>query len=248
MVVQNEGAVSCGKVGALCPEFTTTQGAIIIPRATVANQYYLFLNNNWCGGDNVLYYTIVDMNLNFGLGDVLFNPTPFYKSNTNISEKLSVIKHCNGKDYWLISSEVYFYGDSIDLDPIKYSGQRMKNVNLLSFYISELGINNFPVKSKTFVKTNLCESFSPCASGQLKISPNGKIAAFGHFEDLYLFRFDNSNGKFLNIKTIPYQSSFAPPDFCDYINYGLEFFDNDKLMFNNMFVNLSNYSTAYEWF
>ena len=73
------------------------------------------------------------MTLNGGLGDVLFDPVLFYNSpTTKISEKLAVTKHCNGKDFWLVTTEVYFYGDSVDQDPIKYSGQNIKEPYLLS--------------------------------------------------------------------------------------------------------------------
>lgn len=226
---------------------TATEGTLIVPKPGSTSQYYLILNNNFCGGAKVLYYTIVDMSLNGGLGDVLFPPVLFYTSpTTKVSEKISVVKHCNGKDFWLVSTEVYFYGDSLDHDPIKYAGQRMKNAFFLSFLIDEYGINNYPIKSKTHVITNICEPSSSCATGQLKISPDGELAAFGHFQDLYLFSFNNSSGTFNHINTITYTPDFNIPAFCDHSNYGLEFFnDSKKIMFNNLFVDLVTNDTTY---
>lgn len=218
---------------------TTTQGVLIVPNSYNKNQYYLF-TNNYKPNNDFLFYTIIDMNLNFGLGDVLFQPRLFYKSDISISEKLTVAKHCNGKDYWIITTETIDFGDSIDLNPIKYSGQKIKDVNFLSFYLSEYGVSNIPIKSKTNVLTNDCEQNRVVATGQLKISPNNKLAAFGHLQDLYVFTFNSSSGVFSPFRSYKYPS-ISVPAFCEYVNYGVEFFSNSRsLMFNNLYVDLYN--------
>ncbi|MEI6508386.1 MAG: hypothetical protein WCO54_07865, partial [Bacteroidota bacterium] len=96
---------------------------IIIPFVGDTNQYYIFYFNtdsavgNGCIRYNQpigLYYSIVDMRLNGGLGGVknantrIFNGQGYvnaktYTTTTN-SRNANVVKHQNGKDYWLITN------------------------------------------------------------------------------------------------------------------------------------------------
>src|SRR4051812_29467993 len=74
---------------------TATQSALIIKKPGSANLYYVFSTHF------TLAYSIVDMTLNSGLGDVTI------KNDTlgNGSEKLCGAAHVNGTDYWIISHE-----------------------------------------------------------------------------------------------------------------------------------------------
>ncbi len=219
--------------------FEITQGVLILPFPRKKNLFYIFALNN-----SEIIYTIIDLSLNGGLGEVMIPPSLLYKSDIFISEKLTVVKHCNNKDFWLVSTEVRDYGDSSEIDPYHYQGARFKDINFLSFYISEYGVSSFPIRSKITETTNSCESNYPFMSGQLKISPNGKFCAFGHGKDLYIFSANSGRGTFDYLDTYMYETNFQVPGFCDFVNYGLEFFSDSKaLMFNNMFVDIINKST-----
>lgn len=223
----------------------STQGALIVPKRDSNTQYYLFLNF-FRGSFKSLFYTIIDMSLNGGKGDVMFTPKLMYDNGyTFSSEKFTIVKHCNNLDYWVISTELYNYADSAEIYPNKYSfNERIKDFHFLAFNLNQYGITNLPIKSRTNIQTNVCEAAFPFSVGPLKFSPDGKIAAFAHYEDLYLYDFDNSTGKFTYKNKFHYIGSINQPDFCDYVAYGIEFFpDGKKIMFNNMFIDLTSNNT-----
>ena len=70
----------------------------IVPMPSNANKFYLFtLDVNF---DIGLYYSIIDMNLNGGLGDVTLKN---YNLNSNYwAGTIKAIKHANGRDWWLL--------------------------------------------------------------------------------------------------------------------------------------------------
>ena len=83
---------------------TSTQAALIVPKPGSSTIYYLISADQ--GGyfrppNQGVHYSIVDMSLNGGLGDVttkntLLTPPP-------ATEKLTAVRHCNGVDYWIIT-------------------------------------------------------------------------------------------------------------------------------------------------
>ena len=72
----------------------------IIPQSQNLNRYFLFSCGLSAPNNEGLYYSIVDMNLNSGLGAVTFKNIQL---NPNaIADGLSAVKHGNGRDWWLI--------------------------------------------------------------------------------------------------------------------------------------------------
>lgn len=89
---------------------SSTNGVVIIPDPANKQRFYIFnqWNNCWCGNPNLdaIGYSIVDMNLDGGLGDVVqgekniaLQPYAVY------TEKLAAVKHGNGRDWWLIAHD-----------------------------------------------------------------------------------------------------------------------------------------------
>ncbi len=80
---------------------SSAQSAIIVPRPGYPDLYYIFTVDDG-GGPNGLRYSVVDLTLNGGLGDVvavskntlLFTPSV---------EKVTAVKHANGIDVWVLS-------------------------------------------------------------------------------------------------------------------------------------------------
>jgi gliding motility-associated-like protein len=184
---------------------SSTQSAIIVPKPDDTNIYYVFtVDNNLDGSNFGLNYSIVDMTLNGGLGNVTVK-------NTNIlpicSEKISaVLKDCITKSIWVIT----------------YASQNGFGNNYNTFYayeVSDTGVNPVPVVS-TFSGISTSE-----ARGYLKLSPDGeKLACANMGSGMFLFDFDVatgivSNPQQLNINT---GSNSA---------YGIEFSPNSQLLY-----------------
>jgi len=95
--------------------YDLSQGAIVLPRPGYPDHYVLFheaLGTSWFGwGTYELRYSVIDMNGNNGLGEVvqrrrflLYEPLAF--------GQLTATKHANGRDWWLLvnprDSNVYY--------------------------------------------------------------------------------------------------------------------------------------------
>ncbi len=77
---------------------------VIIPKPGSNHLYYLFTGNETYPGTEGLYYSIIDISLNGGLGEVVQRNV---RMNTiPIADCLTAIKHANGRDWWLIAPSV----------------------------------------------------------------------------------------------------------------------------------------------
>ncbi len=87
----------------LTPTSSTSQGSIIIPRPGHPGQYYIFsltsreIGNN---GSGRLFYSVVDMSLNGGLGDVVSGAKGI-PVDTNLMEGMTAVAG-NGCNIWLL--------------------------------------------------------------------------------------------------------------------------------------------------
>lgn len=188
----------------LLGDSSSTQSALIIPLPNSNTLFYLFTvgsNQNNTG----LKYSIVDISLDNGLGDVI-------SKNSNLlsrcAEKiLAVSKDCSSGSIWVISTS-NINGDGID------------NLNtFFAFELSENGINTTPIKS-TF---NIDISDT---RGYLKINSDGtKIASANVTSGLYLFDFDAANGivSSPNKITISFSQANLP--------YGVEFSPDGEILY-----------------
>jgi len=96
-------------------ELSVEDGAVIVPVPGDSDKYYLFhvdLNYTSFGTfTNVLmpthlFYSIVDMALDGGLGGIVSGQKDLILlSDTLTSSGFKVVKHANGRDYWLICHE-----------------------------------------------------------------------------------------------------------------------------------------------
>ncbi len=180
---------------------SSTQSAIIVKKPGSNSIYYVFTVDA-LGGASGFRYSEVDMSLQGGLGDVTFNKNvPIV---TPVCEKITVIKHQNDIDYWVI---IHIYG----------------NNNFQSYLLSSTGLNMTPVISPVgsvpFVSSGVT------AMGSLKGTLDGsRIAAAHHTLNIVeLFDFNNSTGVLSNPMTFGNSSLQAP--------YGVEFSPDGNILY-----------------
>jgi gliding motility-associated-like protein len=157
---------------------SSTQSAIIVPKPNNPNLYYIFTvdepNPNNVDDDplndkdppnNGLNYSLVDLRLNNGLGDIsseeknvhliTYNKDNEEEVKFKCSEKITAVQHGDGVSFWVIT--------------------HFKN-NFYAFKISTTGVEKNPVKttSSSNIPTG---GYNGNAIGYLKASPNGKKIA-----------------------------------------------------------------------
>lgn len=205
-------------------DMSSSNGSIIIKKPKSNNLYYLFttyMNSN-------LYYSIIDMNLNYGNGDVIQKNILLCDS---ITERLAATYHENSVDIWLCTHE-------------------RDNDKFVSFLITENGIDTIPIKS--IIGNNYNASWNTRA-GQMKFSPNGnKLAIAPQSLNVEVFHFNKSTGVVYDqiLKTTItsfYGVEFSPSDSYLYIsNETIYQYDlnagNDSLI-NNSKILITDYNT-----
>jgi hypothetical protein len=182
---------------------SSSQGAMIIPRPGTHHVFYLFttdmFQNNLANG---LRYSIVNMCLDGGLGDI----DPLQKNILlldSAGEKMAATNHANGTDYWLVCHQ--FFTDA-------FYAYRITVTGIIDTVVSHVG---------TVHRNPADFSDTAPALGQMKISPGGnKIAiAMGNLATNIseLFDFDNSTGVVSNTLSLSsenqvYGVAFSPDD------------------------------------
>lgn len=84
-----------------------TQGVIIIPKPATTNLFYLFQLQDLV--EVGLKYSIVDMNADDGNGDVIGKNIDLI-TEYNTTQRMTAVKHGNGRDWWLLLNETYIDG------------------------------------------------------------------------------------------------------------------------------------------
>jgi WD40 repeat protein len=89
----------------LLGSYTTSEGALIVQEPGSTNIFYVF-TLDMQNGPNGLHYSIVDMSLQGGLGDVTVLNTQL-SPGTTFTEKMIGIHHSNNNDVWLVVHESF---------------------------------------------------------------------------------------------------------------------------------------------
>jgi len=160
------------------PTASTTQSSLIVPVPDSPGKYFVFsLTDGTILQKHNLYYSVVDMSLNGGLGDIV----PGRKGiliDSMLSEKLTgtLGKCCN---VWVVvnKSDGHFH----------------------AFEITAAGLNTTPVISNSGINNGFSYNF-----GEIKFSPDGNhmAAASQSFFGLKLYDFNGYTGMFSNIRTL----------------------------------------------
>jgi type IX secretion system substrate protein len=160
---------------------SSTQSALIVPFPNNPASYYIFTISVIGTG---LCYSVVDMSLNNGKGDVTVKN--FFLIGS-VFEKLTAVRHINNTDVWVMVHGV-------------------TNNNFYCFLVSSAGVSITPIVSST--GTVLAQ---PDVIGYMKFSPDGTKIALAAYFNYYvdLFDFDPATGLVNNEKylTLPLPSN-----------------------------------------
>tara|TARA_R100000697_G_scaffold94921_3_gene106829 strand:+ start:698 stop:3598 length:2901 start_codon:yes stop_codon:yes gene_type:complete len=146
---------------------TSTQSSIIVPLPTNNNQYYLF-TTDFNGNPNGFEYSIVDMNLNDGLGAVTTKNIKLIKSP--LTEKVTATLDNDNQNYWVVT---HTSGDT----------------NFYSYKLTPSGLQSPVVTS--------IGTINDTARGYMKISPDGSklISLLYDQQIIDIFDFNNTEGR-----------------------------------------------------
>lgn len=189
--------------------YTSTQSAIIVPMPGSATLYYIF-TVSFQGMPDGFCFSIVDMTLNNGLGDV--GPIKNINLLTSVCEKVTAVMHSDGHSYWIIT---HLYG----------------NDEFHAYHLEAQGIDPIPVVSKcgpAIVPTGNYSS-GETTIGYMRASPDGKrIAMTTTFETstTTVLDFDASTGIVSNPVSIPHAYWGCTPH-----PYGLEFSPSGRFLY-----------------
>ena len=168
---------------------SSTQSALVVKKPGSNHIYYIFTTRaevNYYGGNGEFGYSIVDMTLEGGLGNVT---TKNILLHNPVTEKITAVKHANGCDIWVITHEFNTDG-------------------FLAYLVNSSGVNVNPVISNVgSIHSN--PAYDPLnnnsAVGQLKASSDGSrlAVAICSLARIELFDFNNSSGMVSNPITFP---------------------------------------------
>ncbi|MDO1451360.1 gliding motility-associated C-terminal domain-containing protein [Rhodocytophaga aerolata] len=164
------------------------QTVVAVPHPSDDSLYYLFTQNIRplsIPPYSALYYSIIDMRLDKGLGGVARKNTFLYQTN---GQSLTAIRHANGQDYWIATVEA-------------------ETNRFVAYLVNKTGLQTSPVVSQipyTFIYTRI-----------LRASPNGKFIATNTFTGLpgspecTLFDFNDASGRITNTRLLPIKDDYG---------------------------------------
>lgn len=191
------------------------QGVMILPLPGDPNLYYLFHEErSWAPDDPsyltkiyTLYYTLIDMQANNGLGRVIEKNIPVIQDTLNYG-KITATKHANGTDWWLLipvfdsnqyyrilftasgitSIDIQEVGDFVysglgqavfSPDGTKYARYELKNINIGNF----LNIYDFDRCTGLLSNHEQFNIIDTAYAGGVAISPNSRylyVPSYGY--------------------------------------------------------------------
>jgi gliding motility-associated-like protein len=183
--------------------FSTTQ-CQIIPTPGDSTRYYIF-TADFQGNKDGLCYSVVDLKKNNGLGEVVQKNK---RLKTPVTEKISAVRHSNGRDFWVVAHE-------------------WQTSKFLSYLISPAGISAPVFSDQGAVHANGFQDMN--AIGTLKFNLDGSRLAVAIHDDnvIELFHFDNATGAIAHDQSLVLKGGAGP--------YGLEFSPNGKWLYASLF-------------
>lgn len=178
--------------------WTSAQSVLIVPLPEDTNVYYVFTAGaglyaaDHGPNNNGIRYSIVDMRLNGGRGDVTVKNVTLLHQGT---EMLTATRHCNGVDYWVIAHDWTTKGGS----------------GFRSYHLTPRGITDTTISK---VGTDFTDGFR--TQNMAKLSSTGRLMAVTMIstrQALELYDFDNITGAISNARLIDTGFNYYSPAF-----------------------------------
>jgi hypothetical protein len=192
-------------------------GNVILPFPGDSDKFVLFHqtgNYNANQASTVLYYSVIDMTLDSGLGGVI------QKNDTVLQDTLSwgigVCQHANGRDWWIVVLRDY------------------SNL-IFKVLLTPNGISSVTTQilNVPFAYSNVCQpTFSPDGT---KFSYTYGHSGITPFHDVRLFHFDRCNGMFSDTTYIPFSDGTT--------GFGLAFSPDSKYLYHCSFQKIYQINT-----
>lgn len=155
---------------------SSTQSGLIVPTPGNPDQFYVFTSSAVEWGNHDVRYSIVDLTLDGGMGDVVQKNTFLFDPS---AEKLTAVEHANGTDIWLLTRRGI--GN-------RFYAYRITPAGLTAPVISNLGV---------------MLNDGPDSLGYFKVSPDGTKAALVYSDlEVELMDFNTATGQFSNVREI----------------------------------------------
>jgi hypothetical protein len=200
--------------------YPLSHSIVTLPSPNKSNEYYIIHQKYRHEGDRFivyLNYSLIDMNLNNGLGDVVKKNIEILRYDT-ICRGIAATRHANGKDWWILARTQFkdqFYavwlndtGFSVNaqtittLDPLKavagsalFSQDGSKYYELFDTintqnklrYLDSFDFDRINGKLLNYKRIQLSDSISMCGNVVTTLSPNGRYFYTGDGFKLYQF-------------------------------------------------------------
>ncbi len=221
-IVYNKNHVVMQNGSGLLGSYSTTQSATIVPKPGSTNLYYVFTLDA-LANINGFRYSEIDMNLDSGNGGVTSNKNVLIYTPT--CEKLSIVKHANNSDYWVVT-------------------HGWNNNSFYSYRLTSSGLFPTPITSNAGITVS---GTPDNTMGYMKIAPNGSKLAVCHTQSIcQLLDFDNATGMVSNPLTLytnnSYGVEFSPNSKILYLS-GVENTSNTNKVFQ-FDLSVSNIATS----
>jgi gliding motility-associated-like protein len=214
LIVVNAQQLMMKNGGNLLGDRNSTQNAVIVPQPGNDSLYYIFTVGIEGQPEKGLRYSVVNMNRDNGLGEVVQANMPLCG---DCYEKVAAVRACNRKDVWIVSRS---YNDAV------YRVYKLTSQGIEGSVTSSSGFN---------IGTNPFNTI-----GAIKFSPDGKKlgVVYGYDADrVELLDFDPATGVLSNPIIFKPDNIPGPPTVGG--AYGLEFSPNSRLLY----VTANDYDT-----
>jgi len=238
-----------------------THSSVIVPHPGNRHQYYIFtlkeVNQNLGTSRNALYHSIVDMNLNNGLGAVIaknimhvrWGNSPVGWKNAIYSEKMTVVPHSNGREYWLVLRDGAKNQDAVHVwSSLRFAALHItcKTLPVTPDYVNGvLSWISSPDNNNINYSIGGCPSESACETsgesyGQMVVSPYKEgtfqyIASASGTTGVQIFRINTATGNIFPYKKIGTLNGQGNQSGI----YGVEFSPDGKRLFCTQHGNVS---------
>lgn len=229
--MQNGDSIQCN--------YSVTQGLLILPLDNFHKKFYLFsVGHEMTPSFKVimtLEYSIIDLNKNGGFGAVTEKNKILYgdyvTQDTMVTEKLTAVKHANGRDYWLIA---HLWGQVSS--PSSYLPFWYGDCNIFIKYL----VTPYGIEGPFYQNIGLMDNFG--FWGQMKFNEQGdklvlvsqymyQIPSFPYYGKIELYDFDRCTGQLYNYKYLGDDPTSNSGNFY----YGCSFSPSGKILYVSSF-------------